>query len=176
MSDKNTTTQVTFKLAVGAVFAAIVFIATITFTIPIPATSGYFNLGETAIYVVALLFGPIASGLAGGVGAAMSDAYVAPQFALGTLAIKTCEGIIVGLLAKAVIRTKRPQVGQIVAMTVGGLEMVCGYFLYEQLVLNYPLADALAEVPFNIVQLLVGILVALPITNIVLRVFPQLKS
>lgn len=176
MTDKDKATSITFTLAIGAIFAAIVFIATITFTIPIPATSGYFNLGETAIYVVALLFGPLAGGLAGGVGAAMADAYVAPQFALGTLVIKTCEGIIVGFLAKAVMQTKRSHLGAIIAMALGGLEMILGYFLYEQLVLNYPLIDAAAEIPFNLVQMLVGVLVAFPIMNVVLRVFPQLKS
>jgi hypothetical protein len=54
--------------------------------------------------------------------------------------------------------------------------MVTGYFIYEQLVLGYPLAAALVEVPFNIVQMLVGLVVAIPVMHIILRVFPQLKS
>ena len=45
-----------FKIAVAAIFAALVAAATLLFVIPIPATSGYFNLGETLIYVAALLF------------------------------------------------------------------------------------------------------------------------
>jgi len=35
---------------------------------------------------------------------------------------------------------------------------------------------ALVEVPFNIVQMLIGLIVAVPIMHAVLRVFPQLKS
>jgi hypothetical protein len=54
--------------------------------------------------------------------------------------------------------------------------MVTGYFIYEQLALGYPLAVALVEVPFNIVQMLVGLIVAVIIVHVVLRVFPQLKS
>jgi len=54
--------------------------------------------------------------------------------------------------------------------------MVSGYFVYEQTVLGYPFAVALIEVPLNIVQMLVGLLIAMPIVHIVLRVFPQLKS
>ena len=54
--------------------------------------------------------------------------------------------------------------------------MVAGYFIYEQLVLGYPMAAALAEVPFNIVQMAVGLVIALPVMHAVLRVFPQLKS
>jgi hypothetical protein len=56
---------------------------------------------------------------------------------------------------------------------VGGLEMVAGYFLYEQLVLS---SAALAEVPFNLVQMAVGLIIAIPVVHAVLRVFPQLKS
>jgi hypothetical protein len=54
--------------------------------------------------------------------------------------------------------------------------MVAGYFLYENLVLNYPVADAIVEIPFNIVQMLVGLIVAVPVTTIILRIFPQLRS
>ena len=54
--------------------------------------------------------------------------------------------------------------------------MVLGYFLYETLVFGYPVAVALVEVPFNIVQMLVGLIIAVPIMHAVLRVFPQLKS
>ena len=54
--------------------------------------------------------------------------------------------------------------------------MILGYFLYETLVLSYPFALALVEVPFNIVQMLIGLIVAVPIMHAVLRVFPQLKS
>ena len=54
--------------------------------------------------------------------------------------------------------------------------MVAGYFLYEQFVIGYPFAVALAEVPFNIVQMLIGLIVAVPVMHAVFRVVPQLKS
>jgi uncharacterized membrane protein len=54
--------------------------------------------------------------------------------------------------------------------------MVLGYFLYEQIVLGYPFLQALAEVPVNIIQMLVGLIVAIPIMHAVRRIFPQLKS
>jgi ABC-type spermidine/putrescine transport system permease subunit I len=63
-----------------------------------------------------------------------------------------------------------------VAIIIGGFEMVLGYFLYEQLVLGYPFALALVEVPFNIVQMLIGLAVAVPVMHAVLAVVPQLKS
>jgi uncharacterized membrane protein len=177
MNEKVKTEEIAFKLAIAAVLAALVCIATITFTISIPATSGYFNLGETVIYVAALLFGSYVSGLAGGVGASIADMLVAAQFAPGTLVIKGIEGMIVGFLNRWItVHTAKPSLSATIAVVIGGLEMVAGYFLYENLVLNYPVADAIVEIPFNVVQMLVGLVVAVPVASIVLRVFPQLKS
>src|ERR1700690_1978211 len=88
------------KLAYTAVFSSLVLVATYSFVINIPATGGYFNLGEIIIYVSALVFGPVTGGIAGGLGSAISDALVAPQFAPGTLVIKGLEGAIVGFFGK----------------------------------------------------------------------------
>lgn len=165
------------KLAMAAVFAALVCVATLTLVITIPATNGYFNLGETVIYTAAFLFGPLVGGIAGGAGAATADILVAAQFAPGTLIVKFLEGAIVGLLHKKIQkRTRSLSLSAAISAITGGLAMVAGYFIYEQLVLGYPLTLALAEVPFNIVQMLVGLIVAVAIMHVVLRVFPQLKS
>lgn len=236
-----------FKLAIAAIFAAIVCVATLVFVVNIPATSGYFNIGETMIYVAALLFGPFVGAFAGGIGAAIADLLVAPIFAPGTLVIKACEGTIVGFLnmrtfkqtsklrwrnytmllgifvgvllgvigsiyyqnvdvylgfpppqvptismsipaevwyviggilalAIALMGFKlEPESGRaVLAILIGGLEMIAGYFLYEQLVLG--ITVAVVEVVANIVQMLVGLIVAIPIVRIVTHRLPQLKS
>jgi uncharacterized membrane protein len=156
--------------------AALVAVATLLFVVPIPATSGYFNLGETLIYIAALLLGPLV-GATAGAGATIADILVAAQFAPGTFTIKAIEGFLVGFLNKKLNKkTQSITLSATVAIVIGGFEMVLGYFLYEQLVLGYPFALALVEVPFNIVQMLIGLLVAIPVTHAVLRVFPQLKS
>jgi hypothetical protein len=57
--------------------------------------------------------------------------------------------------------------------------MVAGYFLYETLLaVLFPGLEifAIAEVPLNIGQMLVGLIIAVPIMHAVQRVFPQLKS
>ena len=165
------------QLALAAVFAALVCVATLAIVISIPATSGYFNLGETVIYIAALLFGPLVGAVAGGGGAMIADILVAVQFAPGTLIIKGFEGAIVGFLNKKIQKiTRSLTLSAAVSIIIGGLEMIAGYFIYEQLVLGYPFAAALVEVPFNIVQMLVGLGVAIPVMHIILRVFPQLKS
>lgn len=168
----------TITAALSAVFAALVAVATILFAFPIPATSGYFNFGEIIIYTAALTFGPIVGGLSGGVGAMLADIYLGfGVFAPGTLAIKGAEGIIVGFLNNKLQRhIQNITACAIISVLVGGLQMVTGYFLYELIVLGYGFGGALAEVPVNLVQMLVGLAVAVPIMHAVLRVFPQLKS
>jgi uncharacterized membrane protein len=237
----------TIKLAMAPVFAALVCVVTLVLVANIPATNGYFNVGETVIYVAALLFGPLVGAFAGGIGAMIADLLVAPVFAPATLIIKCFEGAIVGFLHKKglslgskfnwricttllavligmllaltgsiyykelslylgfpaptnptttllipaelwyflgmitavliiVIGLKvEPELGQaIFSIIVGGLEMVIGYFLYEQLVLGITVAAA--EIAANIGQMLIGLVVAIPVARIVLRSLPQLKS
>jgi len=85
------------KLTRISIFTALVFVATFIIKVPIAATGGYFNVGDSVIYVAALLFGPLVGGLAGGVGASIADVIGGyPLFAPGTLIIKLFEGIITG--------------------------------------------------------------------------------
>ena len=170
--------QAAIIVAEGAIFAALVAVATFIFVIPIPATTGYFNLGETIIYVAALLFGPFVGAFAGG-GASIADLLVpgGAVFAPGTLVIKALEGFTVGFLNnKLKHKTKNLTISATISVVLGGLIMIFGYFTYEVVVLGFPIGVVVLEVPFNVVQMLVGLLVAVPIMHAVLRVFPQLKS
>ena len=177
MSNPLRQPRTSLKLAVSAVFGALVFVATYSFVVSIPATSGYFNLGETVIFTGALVFGPLVGALSGGIGATIADGLLASQFAPGTLLIKGFEGAIVGYLnLKLQKYTSNRTLSGALAASVGGLEMVTGYFLYEQIALGYPLAATLAEVPLNLVQMAVGLIVAIPVMHAILQVFPQLKS
>ncbi len=177
MVSRSKSSNDALALALVAIFAAVIFVATYSFVVPIPATSGYFNLGETAIYIAALIFGTLVGSMAGGIGSMLSDVLLAPQFAAGTLVIKGFEGALVGFSAVQLkTRVNSFTIRASVSIIIGGLQLVAGYFIYEQVILGYPLATALAEVPFNIVQMAIGIVVALPVVHGVLRIFPQLKS
>jgi uncharacterized membrane protein len=177
MAMKQDALNKVLKLALAAIFGALATIVTMSFAIPIPATNGYFNLGEAIVYTAALVFGPFVGGFTGG-SIAIADILVpgAAQFAPGTLIIKSLEGVIVGFLNRKLQKhTSNLSLSAAISIIVGGLEMVAGYFIYEQLFLGYSMAAALVEVPFNIVQMIVGLIVAVPIMYVVLRVFPQLK-
>jgi uncharacterized membrane protein len=83
-------------------------------------------------------------------------------------------GAFVALLIAAIAFVSEPEFGWMVISAIfGGLFMVTGYFLYEQVFLG---VFALAEVPVNIGQMTVGLIVATPIVKVVRRALPQLKS
>ncbi|HEV8353617.1 MAG TPA: ECF transporter S component [bacterium] len=157
----------TRDLAAAAVFLALTFVVTRYTVIPIPQTKGYFNLGEVVIYIAAMVFGPVVGAAAGGLGSALADlAAGAPQFAPFTLIVKGLEGYVVGRLARQTTTSR------LLAAVAGGAVMVAGYFLSEVVfaqrlgIAPTPAAAvgaALTEVPFNLVQVAVGILVAVPL-------------
>ncbi|MGD8545311.1 MAG: ECF transporter S component, partial [Candidatus Bathyarchaeota archaeon] len=90
----------TIKLAITSVFTALVCIATMSFTIYVPSTRGFFNIGETMIYLAALLFGSTVGAFAGGVGSMFADIFLGYYYyAPATLVIKALEGGIVGFLS-----------------------------------------------------------------------------
>ena len=237
-------------LALTVVFTAFVAAVTMAFAIYIPATKGYFDVGEIMVYTTALLMGPYVGAFAGGVGSAISDAILAPQYAPGTLVIKGLEGLIVGYLAKSPMArlsrtawklasaliavalgtfvgwlgvsylsgpqtlylgfssgpttpigpqfsadfnvpymfwvilgvlvfslvlfagiTVDPRLGwTVVAILVGGSEMVLGYFLFESLALRLGFVTASIEVPINVGQVLVGLIVSIPVVRSIRKV------
>lgn len=82
-------------------------------------------------------------------------------------------GASVILLTSLVGFIFEPEFGWLVLTTiVGGLLMVTGYFLYEQLFLG---VAAIAEIPINIGQMTVGIIVSIPIVRTIWRSLPSIR-
>ncbi|MBU7013488.1 MAG: ECF transporter S component [Theionarchaea archaeon] len=155
------------QLALSAIFAAVVCAATLVIRIPVPATSGYINLGDSMIFVSALLFGSRIGGVAGGVGSALADILGGfGSWAPFTLIIKGTEGFITGKLAKS---GKIP--ASIIAVIVGGCIMVAGYFVVEAYLYGIP--AAIAELPGNLFQAGSGLLIAIPLSKAVQKAMPE---
>jgi uncharacterized membrane protein len=90
----------TRRLSLAAISAALVCVATMVVSVYVPATNGYFNVGEVAVYSTALLFGPVIGAFAGGVGSMLADLLLGyPVYAPATFVIKGIEGALVGYLS-----------------------------------------------------------------------------
>lgn len=233
------------ELSIIAVFTAVICVATMILKLDIPATRGFFNVGDSMIYVTALLFGPVIGGITGGIGSSLADILLAaPWYAPGTLVIKGVEGLVVGYIGYKIRPRINPTIQwktlgaflgvslggityylgstyyigifgsifleqlfwaviatlvgafivyfsirgelrinwQILSILCGGVEMILGYYLYEALVLPLIVPPEwgeiipIVEVPFNIGQAVMGLIIAMPIVKTVWRSIPSLRS
>ena len=151
-------------IAVSAIMAALVCVATVIVQIPNPATRGYINIGDAMIFVSALTFGTFVGGIAGGIGSALADVVSGyGLYAPFTLIVKGLEGVIAGLI------TNRKNVTRdTLAVAIAGGEMILGYFLIEFYLLQFGWA-ALTEVPGNIFQIVAGGVIGIPVASILRR-------
>ena len=172
----NTHMKQLILVGVTAAFATLAFLGTTIIRIPIPASGGYFNLGDTFVMAAALLYGPLVGGLVGAIGPAMADAVGFPQFILATAVVKGVEGLLIGLLAGKGSRPLRV----VFALGVGVIVLVGGYYVFEAFL--YPLlarsipffgvtdaAAALAELVPNLLQGLISAVIAFGIWKILAR-------
>lgn len=87
---------------------SLVFISTFGIRIPIPFTQGYIHLGDSMIFISAILFGWKIGGLAGGFGSALADLLGGYAiWAFPTLLIKFVMGAIVGFITNDAVKKNR---------------------------------------------------------------------
>ena len=160
--------NVLVQISLMAIMAALVAVGTFVIRIPNPM-GGYFNVGDVMIFVAALTFNPLVGGFAGGVGSAIADAIGFPVFVVPTLIVKGLEGLIAGAVSN-----RKSMFRDVLAVVLAGCEMIAGYFLVEWLVLQWGLGGALAEVPANVAQIVVGGIVGIPIAFVIRRRLPEI--
>lgn len=154
------------SLSIIGIFSALICVLTMLISIPIPATQGFINIGDAGVMICGLLFGPLIGGFSGGIGSAFADILLGYTiYAPGTLIIKGLEGFIVGIIANPKKFYSKLNYRDILAVLMGGLTMVFGYFFYE--IIIYGIPAALFEFFLNaIFQLGLGALIALIFTSI----------
>jgi len=127
MLERKNQAKLLTTVGIIAAFSVLAFIGTTVIRVPIPATGGYFNLGDTFVMTAALLYGPTVGAFVGLIGPTASDALGFPQFILATAVIKFFEGLLIGLIARNTIN-----VGRIwFALIIGIIILVGGYFIFE---------------------------------------------
>jgi uncharacterized membrane protein len=163
------------NVGIIAAFATLSFIGTLVIRIPIPATGGYFNLGDTFVMIAALLYGPVIGAAVGFIGPALADAVGYPQFILATAIVKGLEGLLVGWIGGR--STATGLVKPVIALAVGIAVLVSGYFVFEAAI--YPLLGeaipffkvttleaAIAELFPNFLQGIISALIAFGIWRV----------
>jgi uncharacterized membrane protein len=163
------------KITTTALMAAIVFVVTYLIRIPLPfASGGYLNIGDAPIYIGAYLLGGPMGALAAAIGSALSDLAAGYVFyMLPTAIIKGAMGLIAG----AILVNNKGLSRFVLASVVGGAIMVAGYAAFEATFFN--LNQALAAIPFNVIQWAGGVIVAsalYPAVKTISRAIPGLQQ
>lgn len=153
-------------LAYGGMLAALVFVATYFFKLPVSITQGYIHLGDGFILLGAALLGWV-SVPAAAIGSMLADLlggytlYILPTF------------IIKGLVAAVAVYAvsgKKPYWLTVLLLIAAELVMVAGYFAVEWLALGYGLAAAAGAVVPNLVQGLSGVVIGAVLIPLMKRV------
>ena len=165
MIKRNTTVN----LVLTALMMSIVVVLTYIIRIPIPGTQGYIHLGDSMILFSVLLLGWKWGAVAGSVGSALADMIAGYQmYAPITFLVKGLMAIVLGLMLDYVIKKgfsgNKLKIVEALSLIVAGGVMIGGYFLAEGIMYG-SYAVAAVAIPMNIVQFVVGIVVAIMLAN-----------
>ena len=165
MSNLNKSSDRTNKIILTGITMALIMISTWVIRIPLSFTGGYKHLGDAMIFLGVLVLGRNYGALAAGLGSALADivgghAHWAPW----TFVIKALMAFIVGLALeysekKGRIGDGKIHAAELIAMVLGGIEMTAGYYIASGL-MRGDWYTALLDVPGNIVQFVLGMVVA----------------
>ena len=123
------------EIAVVAVFSALTAVLTGTTGLMLPTpTGGYTHIGDTIIYVAALLFGCKVGGFVGIIGPVVADLFVGYPRWFVTVLAHGSQGFIAGL------GRKRSTVVQIFLLVFSGFIMATTYFFVNVFIKGYPVA------------------------------------
>ncbi|MDF7627183.1 ECF transporter S component [Leuconostocaceae bacterium ESL0723] len=158
------------RIAVLAVIIAANVALSYVARIPIPATTGYVNLVEAGIFLVALLGGPTSGLIVGGLSGFLLDIFAgAPEWMFFSLVIHGLEGWVTGAIGA------NKKIGQqAIAVVAGSAIMVIGY-IFPTVLFAHSWAAGWASVPSNIGQAVAGLIVSLLLIPIFNRL-PQIKK
>ena len=155
-------------LAMTAVMTAIVFVLTRLVQVPTPA-KGYIHLGDAGVFFSAFAFGPWVGAVAGGLGTGLADitsGYL--LWAPFTFLIHGAQGWVVGWTSERWAGVR----GLVLSTLLGGAIVVIGYLLAG--IYLSGVGAALGELPLNIIQVLAGALVGVPLFAAVRQAYPPI--
>lgn len=176
-------------LVAAALFAALTCVATMAIKVPTP-TFGYVHLGDGLVLLSGLILGPVYGSLTAGIGSAMADLLSGYAiWAPGTFVIKAVTALIAALVyrfMRELLKEKAEYGAIVVSGAAGEAFMVFGYFLYNIIVVSATNAafnsagiaaavtESAAEIPFNIVQGVMGIVISVVLIP-VLKMVPDIR-
>jgi uncharacterized membrane protein len=158
------------EAATVAIFSALTAVLTAGVGAFIPSpTGGYTHIGDTVIFVAALLFGTRVGALSGAVGSVVADLAVGYPRWFVSIPAHGLEGAISGL------GKGRHMIVQIIFCILGGFMMASIYFGVNLFIKGYPLAIiSYARDFFG--QALISLTLGIIFAKVIRKALPQLKG
>lgn len=150
------------NLTILGLLIALVSVSTMMIKVPVISTEGYVHLGDSMIFLSAIIFGKKRGAIAGGIGSAMADLLLGyTHWIIPTLIIKGIMGYVVGFIADGESE-KLINIRNSIALTIGAIWMVFGYFIAGGIMKGSFIVSA-TSIPANLVQAFAGALLFIPI-------------
>ena len=154
----------TKKVVMGALFAALVCVATMIIKIPSPL-KGYMNLGDCVVLIAGWMLSPMYGFLAAGIGSALADVFSGYVFyAPVTFLVKGLMALVAYGLYMVLHKGLKNFPSRIISGFVAEVFMVGGYYLFEGFL--YGFVPALVNIPTNAVQGIAGLILGVALMKV----------
>ena len=165
----STQNNITQRIVMAALLAALTCVATMIIKIPSPL-KGYLNLGDCVVLLAGWMLSPTYGFLAAGLGSALADTFSGyVTYVPATFVIKG----LMALIAFYGFKLLHSKLGNISSRIISGIMaevvMVAGYFLFEGFLYGFGLS--LVNIPANVIQGIAGLIIG----TILVKVFEKSK-
>lgn len=171
---KTLSRQEILSITICAMSIALTYIATafINIRLPIQANGGLIHLGNAALFIVAVVFGKKTGAIAGGIGMALFDLTSGWVMWAGfTLVVVALMGFVAGWITE-----KKKNIGFIILAILAALVIkIVGYYIAEGIIYGNWVVPV-ASIPGNIIQVVVGGIIAIPVALPLSRVSKKLTN
>jgi len=146
--------------------SALIYISTAAINIPI-GPGGVIHLGDSMIFVTAILFGGKTAAISGSIGMTLFDLF-SPYaiWAPFTFVVKAVMGYIAGIISHGKDSKGNSLIRNIIAIIISSIWMIFGYYIAEAIIYGNIFAPA-ATIPANFFQVLGGAIIAIPLTILI---------
>ena len=141
------------RLIFSALFAAVIFVATLYLKVPLPVM-GYVHLGDGIIFLAATLLPMPYAICAAAIGAAFADLMAGyTQYILATFILKALTAACF-----SAVKGNSVNIRNLIAIIPAIILNTGGYYLFEALIYD-SFVSPLANIPFNVVQSVCGAII-----------------
>ncbi|MDF2591662.1 MAG: putative rane protein [Clostridia bacterium] len=153
-------------MVMTSLLIALVFVATsfIKIRLPISLNGGLIHMGNSMLFTAAIVFGPRKGAFAGAFGMALFD--FLSEWAAWTPFTFVVRGVMGYIIGKVAYLNNKKGVNwayNLMGIFLGSIWMLIGYY-FTEVILYGNWIQPFTSIPGNVIQILIGIVVALPLS------------